>query len=409
MNNENNTRKADKNWLGGEQQKNLILVGLIFDANLGDQAIYQSARAMINSVLNRNNFDYEIKTIDLYGRNKPDIFKKKSVLQRINKKIKRKIFHINQEAELFRQIVEICEKTFDSNTAGVIFVGGGLLKYSHQIISEPMQIVLQYAKDRDIPVMLSAVGIEGYDKHDTSCTALAEAINTENIKIITTRDNIELLREKWLKRDEILTDRVADPACALAKYFPCPSVEKREKIIGLGIGRSDLFEDYGFSFSPLQAKKLWITIYKKLSERGYKCVLFTNGLHADYEFALEILKEIHQEGYPKAICLEEPRTIEQLVGNISSFRGMIVTRLHASIIGFSYDVPNIGLVWNEKQHMFGKNIGYPERFIYPDSFDEEVIADALERAIAAGYKKINKEDYIKTTEVMIEKFINMIS
>lgn len=394
--------------MSGGQQRNLVLAGLIFDANLGDQAIYQSARTMINSVMSRNNVDYEIKAIDLYGRNKPDIFEKKSVLQRIIAKVKRKIFHINQEAELFRQIVEICEENFDSNTAGVIFVGGGLLKYSHQIISEPMQIILQYAKDRNIPVMLSAVGVEGYDKNDSSCTALVDAINTENIKIVTTRDDIKLLREKWIKRDEILTNRVADPACALARYFPCPLVEKREKIIGLGIGRADLFEDYGLSFSPLQAKELWIGIYKKLSERGYRCVLFTNGLHSDYEFALEILKAIHKEGYPEAVCLEEPRTIEQLIGNIGSFKGMIVTRLHASIIGFSYDVPNIGLVWNEKQHMFGESIGYPERFIYPDAFDEDVIADALERAISEGYEKINKEDYIKTTEVMIEKFVNTI-
>ncbi len=373
----NNSIGINKSFQEG-QRKNIILVGLIFDSNLGDPAIYQATKVMVESTLLRNKQDYEIKSIDLYGRKKIDYFKKKNILKRIKEKVKRKIFRIDQIDKLYKQVTELCEKSFDKNTAGVIFTGGGLLKYNHQIISEPMQIILQYAKDRNIPVMLSAVGIEGYDEKNPSCIALANAINTENIKIITTRDDIDLLRKKWLKRKEILTECVADPACALMQYMPSLSEKTENKLIGLGIGRSDLFKDYGTNFSAQQAKKLWVGIYKELIKRGYKCVLFTNGLYADYEFAIEILEEIRKIGYADAICLEEPRTIQDLIKNISSFKGMIVTRLHASIIGFSFNVPSIGLVWNEKQRMFGENIGYPERFIYPQAFDVVLCQDLVQ-------------------------------
>jgi len=61
--------------------------------------------------------------------------------------------------------------------------------------------------------MLSAVGVEGFDKNNKSCIALREAINFNNVKIITTWDDIELLQNKWVFQNNILTDKVADPAC----------------------------------------------------------------------------------------------------------------------------------------------------------------------------------------------------
>ena len=69
-----------------EQRKNIILVGLIFDSNLGDPAIYQATKVMVESILLRNKRDYEIKSIDLYGRKKIDYFKKKNILKRIKEK-----------------------------------------------------------------------------------------------------------------------------------------------------------------------------------------------------------------------------------------------------------------------------------------------------------------------------------
>ena len=141
----NNSIGINKSFQEG-QRKNIILVGLIFDSNLGDPAIYQATKVMVESTLLRNKQDYEIKSIDLYGRKKIDYFKKKNILKRIKEKVKRKIFRIDQIDKLYKQVTELCEKSFDKNTAGVIFTGGGLLKYNHQIISEPMQIILQYAK-----------------------------------------------------------------------------------------------------------------------------------------------------------------------------------------------------------------------------------------------------------------------
>jgi len=92
----------------------------------------------------------------------------------------------------------------------------------------------------------------------------------------------------------------------------------------------------------------------ELTKRGYKCVLFTNGLHADYEFAQEVLSSIHMEGFVDAICLEELETVQDLVNIINSFSSEIVTRLHASIIAYSYNVPESDLYGMKNKKCSGK-------------------------------------------------------
>lgn len=385
--------------------KNIVLVGLIYDSNLGDQVIFQSTKAMVELVLKKRHQRFEIRFIDLYGR-------KSSENQRTKEgfitRLSNRIFHNNTNQSILAQVSLACDCTFDDNTAGVLFVGGGLLKFRNQFISEPMKVVLQSANERNIPVMLSAVGVEGYEEDVPECKSLSEAINEKNVKIITTRDDIFTLRNKWIVRKDILTDRVADPACSISQFLTPHPLSILENTIGLGIGRKNLFENYGIECSNERIKNLWISIYKELVSRGYSCVIFTNGLIADYEFAQEIVKELHNGGYPDAMCLERPTASQDLINVISSFKAMIVTRLHASIIGFAYGIPSLGLVWNNKQKMFGESIMYPERFIAPQDYDAKSIVDLLDDAIQYGYSKINKGRYIDSTVRWIEKFIDII-
>ena len=95
-----------------------------------------------------------------------------------------------------------------------------------------------------------------------------------------------------------------------------------------------------------------------------------------------------------------------MVNIISGFKGIIATRLHSNIIAYSLQVPAIGLVWNNKLKMFGQNIGYPERFIEVENFDEKNIVDKMEKAIMELYEKIKPEVYRKSEEDSINKFLN---
>lgn len=134
-------------------------------------------------------------------------------------------------------------------------------------------------------------------------------------------------------------------------------------------------------------------------------MLFTNGLYEDDAFAREALAEIHRHGYKDAVCLGRPRNVQELVDIIASLDGEIVTRLHASILGYAYHVPSVGLVWNRKQTMFGEAIRHPERFVTYDRFDAPFLADRIEAAMSEGYEPGHKERYASLTSRYIEQFL----
>ena len=402
-----------KNALISPGGGNIILVGLIYDANLGDQAIYESTRHMVEETAARHGMHLCIKGIDLYGRSRPDGGGRKgSAAGRAVRRLARHIWHGEGICD---KVLKECRKKMGKETRAVIFVGGGLLKFEHQFLAPPVRAVLQYAHSLDIPVMLSAVGVEGFDEGNAECLALRDALNLGNVRMVTTRDDLELLRGKWLLRGDIRSGKVADPACALPDVTR-PLAWSRTgharggkdggaRTVGLGIGRANLFSDYGAGCTAAQAKKLWAGLYRELTRRGYRCVLFTNGLYEDDAFAREALAEIHRHGYKDAVCLDRPRNVQELVDIIASLDGEIVTRLHASILGYAYHVPSVGLVWNRKQTMFGEAIRYPERFVTYDRFDAPFLADRIEAAMSEGYEPGHKERYASLTSRYIEQFL----
>ena len=87
----------------------------------------------------------------------------------------------------------------------------------------------------------------------------------------------------------------------------------------------------------------------------------------------------------------QPLSPRQLVETIAGFAGVISGRLHANIIAYALNVPSIGLVWNDKLQIFGTKIGHPERFVCPDRFRPEFLANRLIHAIEEGINQEQKE------------------
>ena len=50
--------------------KNIVLVGLAFDENLGDPMIYHCTKSMIKEVMREQDCSCELRKLDLYGRKK---------------------------------------------------------------------------------------------------------------------------------------------------------------------------------------------------------------------------------------------------------------------------------------------------------------------------------------------------
>ena len=154
--------------------------------------------------------------------------------------------------------------------------------------------------------------------------------------------------------------------------------------IGIGIAREDIFADYGH---PEIDKAYLINFYRDLiaglQKKGMECILFTNGLKRDEEFAQEVLEQCG-EGIRK---VSKPVHTPDLLNVIDGLDGMIATRMHSNIIAFSLRIPSIGLVWNSKLSSFFQKIGYPERTVSANEIRADFVIHKLEAALKKGCKK----------------------
>lgn len=418
-------RKGGKNFFhtnsGGMGKEkcinNIVLAGLQYDNNLGDQVIFSVTQYMLKESLSKIGFhDMEIREMDIFGRDalQSNPFREKiahfspllHVLRALYKISKCKSIAEIHEKILCRLIAKAsCDTIIDKYTKAIIFSGGGLIKYNVQYIDQYIIPIIKYADNRKIPVMLSAVGIEnGYDPKNMHCRGLKKALNRNCVKTISTRDDFYTLRH-YYSREEQSVFLVADPACSIQRYYK-PHGKRNKNLIGLGLSRGDLFEDYGVPVTATNLVELWAEIYYCLQDQGYNCKIFCNGAKSDFAFINQWMEYMSfSEKQKIQLCYPRPLSSEELIEIICSFNGVISTRLHTSIISYSYDIPSISLVWNQKQKMFGDAIGYPDRFIEYKDFNANKIVNKLKLAIKEGYQMIDKNKYCSTTQACIEQFI----
>lgn len=270
----------------------------------------------------------------------------------------------------------------------VVFAGG-IIKCTNENFWLYMPEIIKEAQKYDVPVFLSAIGVEKFYPDDERSVALKEAVNLPCVKGISVRDDIETLKRDYLENKDIKTYSVYDPAvwCAdtYKKYLDLKS--KKEECVGLGITREKLFFDYG---NPQIDKdyqlNLWKGIIDELDKRNVKWKVFTNGDTYDEIFAKEVLNFVgHGEK------LEAPKDGVSLVKDISQFSSVIAGRMHSNIVSFALKIPSIGFVWNQKLRFWGEKIGYSERFIDCDNLTAENVINTWEKAVKEGC--VLKDEY----------------
>lgn len=268
----------------------------------------------------------------------------------------------------------------------IIFGGGGLIKYKQENFHEYVPALLACAEECNIPVYFNSVGVEGYDEGDERCLHLAEALNYDCVKAVTVRDDLETLRQYYLKTDRVITSAAVDTAVFTPQVY---GIQKNEQshTIGLGIVRHRIFEDYGISEITREFQlDMWKGIIQQLETNGLAWKMFVNGLRSDYEFALEILEYMGRSSQAEYLLVPRPIESRELVATIASFEGIIACRMHANIIAYALGIPSIGLVWNDKMTYWGERIGYPERFLNSTQFEPIRIVQSLMDSMAKGVK-----------------------
>lgn len=271
----------------------------------------------------------------------------------------------------------------------IVFAGGGLIKFKQERFYEPVIQILKEADACGIPVFFNAVGVEGYDREDERCRRLQDALTLSCVKGLSCRDDVRTLEDTYLLGCYKHVSSVPDPAVWSKKTYK-DALEKKEKnkCIGLGITRHDLFEDYGTpGIDHSFLLHFWKDVTSELERRGYTWKLFTNGLGTDEDFAYEVLSYIgHGEKLPA------PVEAKQLIQTIHQFQGIIAGRMHSNIVAYALGIPSIGFVWNQKLAFWGKRIGYPERFLEATDMVPFNVVNHLEDALKEGITPMAKKE-----------------
>lgn len=275
----------------------------------------------------------------------------------------------------------------------VIFGGAPLFNFRYQVFYERTAVTLEIAEKYKKPVIFSAIGVEGYSEESIECQRLKETLNFDCVKQITTRDDFESLK-KFIYNEQIVIDKVSDPAVFASKVFEAsliPKEEDRKKKIGIFILRANGFIDNGVDFSREDSAALWKEVIDELENKGYDYELLTSGHFGDEAF-LDLL--IRKYDFPVKKCIFNINSPEALIGKISSYDAVVSCRLHPSIISFSLDVPALGLVWNSKVQYFYNSIGYGDRVLNVEGITASKIVGKIEEALVQGVEK--DEEYLIT-------------
>lgn len=326
---------------------NVLLVSIV-NRNLGDTVIADTARYYIEKAISHiQNITYQVFQYNIYV----------------------------EDPELLR-LADL-----------IIFAGGGLIKYKQEFFYEKVSNILDVAEEKQIPVFFNGVGVEGYEEEDERCQALKQRLNYSCVKGITGRDDIHLLKDSYITNTNIRVKKAIDSAIAVPEVYNIRR-DKNSKVIGLGIIRDQIFQDYGIDgFDKERQISLWLSMINEIESCGYEWQLFTNGLRADYCFALEILKAAGKENERERYLVDRAIFTKQLIQTIAGYKGIIAGRMHSNIIAYALKVPSVGLVWNEKLSYWGERIGYPERFIKPEQMDASYIVSVLIESMKKGVRK----------------------
>lgn len=331
-----------------------ILLCCILDGNLGDAVIADCTKYILEKILNRMNVLYEIAIFEYM----------KNSINKVN--------------------------GYDL----IIFSGDGIIKFKYQKFYEKISELIEVANRKNIPVIFNAIGVEGFDENDEKCLMLKNAINLPCVKAISTRDDIQTLKDRYIVNSQIRVNKVADSATWAEHVYNIK--EKRTDYVGLGVIREGVFESNGINIERQQIFELWKNIISELEKRNIKWKIFTNGWSSDMKFAINLMKYLKREDEIERLVIKEPTTAKELVTTISKFKGIVASRLHANIISYALDIPTVGIIWNDKCKFWAKNIGYPERFFDIHNFDADKIVTELEKAVNEGYIKIDKDKYMRT-------------
>lgn len=382
----------------------IAILGLHTDKNLGDQLICKTVIRLYNDYIN-----------DEVSWTKVDLRYYHSQFIESNKSRKLKYFFLflhwllkkwpfNTFSIFYRMRVVYLSYEMKELIAGAdkaIIAGGGVIHYRFHDYCAGICAFILACQRGNIPLIINAVGIEGFDNNNLKCKMFAKYLNYPIIKLISTRDDINTLKKKYLdKRNCTPVFKIADPAIFCSRLFSIKSQICGK--IGVGVIRDTVFEDYKIDCKPDVLYKYYSELVLELERRGLEYEFFTNGLAKDLSVMSGVEKLLNRTFN---VCV--PHNVSELLFIISSYRGIITSRMHSCIVAYSYNRPAITINWNEKIPMWYNVIGKPDCCFDLYKLDPKAIINKFLELEESGYDMIIRKMLEKEHIEVINKAIKL--
>lgn len=297
-------------------------------------------------------------------------------------------------------------KTQLKDVDAIVFAGGGFLKFRTQGLNYYVEQIMKIARKNNIPVMMNGVGIEGYSETDIRCQRLKKAINQDCFKVITTRDDIDTLKNNYIVNPNIKIAHVGDPALWVPECYNMKRNENPSNVVGINVIRGRVYQAYGNTLSEFELLNFYKKLVQGVEERGWDWVLFSNGMAADQKFGAMLLRALGCSDRRK--ILPTANDSVEFLEQIRSFKLVFGARLHACITSYALDVPVVGLIWSEKLRIFADVIGKKDSFFEENELNIDNILDAMEREMNSNYDKTIRDDLRTRTKNYLEMFMDML-
>lgn len=268
------------------------------------------------------------------------------------------------------------------NLDAIVFAGGGFIKFKTQGLNYLDELILKIAHERGIPVMMNAVGVEGYSETDIRSQRLKKMLNLDNVRVITTRDDIDTLNDHYITNERIVTERVGDPVFWLKEMeiVDRAAVEKARAAstsgnrIGINLINPNNFGTYGGDASRAFIINFYRSLIAELQRLDADFYLFSNGMKVDQKFGAALVNSMNLH---KDRLISAPRTSAEFVNLVAGFDIILSARMHAGITAYAIDVPVVGMIWGEKLQFLTKLTGLRDRYFDETELDAQKIAAML--------------------------------
>ena len=379
--------------------KRIAFLGYHTDANLGDPLICETVKHMYRNVL--------LEETEWIPLNLRDCFE--GVPMNLKNKVAKGLFvlirRVNHHIHLSlwdTLRVYLAAQGYDALLKDAdwgIAAGGGVIHYRTHDSWIGVCAFIRACGKREIPVILNAVGVEGFEPENHRCRLLSHYLCASNVKYISTRDDFATLQQYLTDAPQKPIDKVVDPAIFATKVYPIEK-DPESRTIGIGLIRNDIFHDYHTDYDMCHLPEYYAGLCKGIEEMGYSWEFFTNGNNEDLAIVPDIEKLLGLN-----IEVRIPKTIEELIATIARYQGIVSARMHSCIVAYALQVPAVAFVWNEKLAFWGQNIKQPQNFISVDKLDAtlalNILQNNLDKEQDAQVRKELEECYLASIQKAI--------